>query len=110
MCIQDVRIGRDSFTAAYVKDAADATDTPFLAAAADRTHITFGVSGVPGYVFPASGFTGSGRGYILDPANRPVEFDIRTHGDIVTKAWFASGSGGTANIAVVETFFKDKGY
>lgn len=110
MCMEDYKLGRKMYTAFRFVIVADATEAPLLPASEKRVHITLHTaSAFPARVAPLAGHVAANNSsFGVNAANPPLEFDVKDHGDVVQKEWFASGNGGACGIAILETFLKDE--
>lgn len=109
MCEQDIRIGRKKYTKTSTVTAQVGASTPLVGFAENRTHVFFATAG-PNAVRIAPGeqdATGFGAAVLTD-LKMPLDFDIETHGDVVTKPWNCSSLVAIQNVLVIETFWKDK--
>lgn len=74
-----------------------------------RVHLCIATQS-PGVIVAPADADASGFGaFSLSDALPPINFDIKDHGDVVTKAWNGSSkAGGTRNLIVIETFLDEK--
>lgn len=106
MCMEDVVIGRAKRTGAKVVTLANGVDTPLVSQEGSRTHLMIATSGAAATI-ASDGAVGTGTGNIpISGTLPPLNFDIETHGDIVTKAWTGAGVAGAVNVIVIETFLE----
>lgn len=109
MCEQDIRIGRKKYTKISTVTSQIGTSTQLVGAAENRTHLFFACNGVDSVIVAPGEADATGFGAIgLSRTKPPVDFDVETHGDVVTKPWNCSGLVSAQNILVIETFWKDK--
>jgi hypothetical protein len=102
MCMEDVRLGRQ-IQVSEVQVTVATTVTPLVGDDPDRVMLMIGI--------PVSGnfFCSTRHDLALNEGFRLVStalaffvFDIKTHGQMVTKAWYGIHSVGGVGVAVIE--------
>lgn len=98
MCMEDVKLGRDTPVVEQV-DTVPNTSSVFVDDDRDRTLLVF-------FPPPSGTLTLSiktpavaNEGIILTAGNLPVVLDIKTHGQMVIKRWYAIHSVGGVKVA-----------
>lgn len=101
MCCDDVKIARGT-TAIMQSVAVPVTSEPIAGDAPDRFALQIGPP-IGNNVFLAMGTAATAAGGILlRTTDRPLCYDLKTHGAMVTMNWTAIGSGGAAVLPVIE--------
>lgn len=114
MCMEDIRIGRKKVTRITQVTLANGVLTNICGASKDRTHLSIATVNVPAAAANAARATPLGGDAVGDAAyaiggdKPPLEFDIETHGNLVTLVWNGSGVGANVAVLVVETFLEDR--
>lgn len=107
MCMEDVRLGRETGAAPSVIDCPDATATLLLPYNANRFAVLIGLADTdPAVIGPQGMNVAAGRGYLLAAGAEPLKLDIQHHGRMVTMPWYGSGIGAATVIAVTEVFLE----
>lgn len=103
MCMEDIRIGRQTGPLAKVTDVPGASDTVFLDANPDRITFTVSACGVtPVVIWPASGVTSLGFGIMLSLETPVRTITVEDVGVAIIQRWFAGGVGGGSTVACIE--------
>lgn len=104
MCMEDKRIGRKTATAHTVLSIDATNNGNTVPANPMRTHLCIGTSNGTIIAAPSPAGLTNGGGFVTGATMPPLDFDIETHGDIVTKAWIIIAPGGAQNCSVIESF------
>ena len=107
MCMEDVRLGRATKVTPSIKALTAASQLIIDAAELRRTLTLFPPpSGTTTFFF--RGPVVDDFGIILNAGEPPLHFSVDTHGDIVTRAWFAIHSAGAVSMAILEGLLEAK--
>lgn len=108
MCKEDIREGRRKYTSVRAETIAAGETRAIVKASPERTHITFGNGNASLAIRPTAETTFGTDHFECLTTLPHIEFDIETHGSIVTDEWVAKNGGGAATtILVMETFWSD---
>jgi hypothetical protein len=104
MCMEDIQLGRESYTVVKTIQINTVTDTQICKAASKRIALRVSIREDAGAVRPENGDTTAGEGFYIAPTKPDFEINIVQHGLAVTESWVGRSETGTARIAVMETF------
>lgn len=110
MCKEDIREGRRKYSRVTSKTFAGGATGDLVGFAEKRTHLSFGTAGTESIGIcpdglPVAGQVGFGLSF---QGLTMIDFDVETHGDVVTKNWFAINQGvGPMIVCIIETFWDD---
>ena len=89
MCMEDVRIGRETQSREVTTTVAVAPNrTQLLTGRAERVAIIFVPNAGADYEVTTTSRTGSGGGLLVTTLMPPITLTIQEHGDLVRQAWF----------------------
>lgn len=109
MCMEDVRLGRETGYATVVASAAAATPAVIIGPDPQRVALMISVQGaVNALVGPKNLDMSGGAGIVLSQTMLPLKLTLTDQGRVVTDSWSASGIGGTATVIVVATYLEKK--
>lgn len=101
MCMEDVRIGRKEAISEQ-RIANSATEIPLVQNDPKRTSLLIYPPNLgTNYYSTQPGVTAL-NGIALVAGNHPLQFNIKEHGQLVTKAWYTIGTDTTVSIVVIE--------
>lgn len=109
MCMEDIRIGRRKQYAASTLSGPNATWTPAAGQSESRVAISFAtLDNSSFYVTPLGNPGEPLKGYLVNPVNSPLTFDIETYGNLVTGRWSYTTAGVAMSISVTEVFLQER--
>ena len=109
MCLEDVRLGRKTYYSTRTVSVPDGVSTVLCPSVSTRVSISIRLgSNQDVKVLPTQGGNVVTDGILLTLSGHPIEWQIDRHGNAVTAAWYASGSGGAGTVIVTETFLEEK--
>lgn len=108
MCMEDIRIGRDSVGAAYTKPVTTGSRTLILPANPDRIAFSVGTDAAQTvYITPQAcdDITCGWCGTTNDPN---IYFDMATFGKLIQGEWYARARTAAGSVQVVEVLLQRK--
>ena len=100
MCMEDVRLGRES-PGNLVFATIGTASTPFLPADPMRVAIRFGAPSAGTITYSTETISAVGNGLIVSTSAPGFDLDVKTHGDIVKRAWNARADAAGRLIAAI---------
>lgn len=108
MCKEDIREGRKKYTQAKFVQIAGPGDVLAINPSNNRTHITVAAGGNICDLTPTDIFQAGVAGWQTSNTQPPIDMDVETHGDIVTKGWrLQTASVANIDVLIIETFWTD---
>lgn len=107
MCMEDIRLGRKTYTAFRAVTASPGADTQIIGPSEKRIAIRIGINSSNLEVAPTVAGQATTAGFFLNTTKPDFEIDLARYGSIVQQAWSARSTGGPT-IAIMETFLDDK--
>lgn len=96
MCLEDIRLGRQIKSSQESKSVAS-TATPLIGQEENRVFIIFYPPPSGTITFSPFKDVAAGIGITLPSTGHPIMLDIKTHGLLVTRNWYAVHSVGGVN-------------
>lgn len=109
MCLEDLRMGRNKYTAVHFVTCPASTNTILCAKSNKRVHLSFGVSQNSIAAAPSSAPMTTDDGFVVSSGTKPLDIDIEVHGQVAQESWLGRGIGGSCVVIVLETFYEDNG-
>lgn len=110
MCMEDICLGRKVATTEYYFQLG-VVSTQLLGNNPNRVFIKIyskpSFAAVSECTFTTQPPAVADNGFMTSGYNHPVELDVKTHGNIVMKAWFGISSAGTIPVMIVEGTLND---
>lgn len=104
MCIEDIRIGRNTQSRVYYLTA-NAAPKLAIPANANRITISFWSSIIGGVIWTPRSESANGQGLFIPGSDRPVTLDIGTFGEIVYGDWWLDSPAGDRDCSAVEILY-----
>lgn len=110
MCMEDVRIGRKTYTRTSIVTLQNGAQTELVGFSRNRVALSISSTEVTAppaatsIVCPVGGNPTGDAGFAVSGDIPPLLFRIEDYGDVVTMRWLGSGVGGDRNVLVVESF------
>ncbi len=104
MCLEDYAIGFANFSGEVVKTVTTAGGI-LVAANPNRSFLIIGHPATNPIHVSTINPADTSFGIHLGTADQPLYFDVKTYGNLCTKAWYAIAVGGTATLSVWEGEF-----
>lgn len=103
MCIEDIRLGRETRTATTSRSVGT-TAVQLVQRATDRTSLLISCAVGDRITLSHDPGVTDQFGLVLHAAGSPLLLDIRQHGDIVVGPIYAVASAGTVTVGMIESF------
>lgn len=104
MCMEDIRIGRESTS--QIKSVRSTGAVPVRAASANTKRIAITIcsdAGFLGCCFPGGGATGIGAGIMLPTSSPNFTATFENVGSLLWGEWFIEDVGGAMDFTVIDT-------
>lgn len=103
MCMEDIRIGRESAASESLVSVA-ATETPLVSPAEDRIGLAIYPVATNTIFLSTVGGVVPNNGIRVNDATGPLIMNFLTHGSLVRKGWNAAIPAGAGAVSVTEVF------
>lgn len=109
MCLEDVRIGKAT-TADQNQETVGTTSTNAIPQNVDRFALVLCPPNTGTITFSVQDPAVANEGIVIAAGGAPVVLSLPKHGALVTKGWFAIGSGAGVKAIWIQSVFYERGF